>query len=236
METCVDIEGEAAFLDAESGCVFRVCEPGARPELWERFLRGALAAYRHFGVESALEYPAIRDGGTTSRFIVGLDSDGEAVAGVRILEPYSAVDEVHALRAWEGRPGERGFRDALEGRLADGIVEVKAVWTDRRTRLSGLGAAVARCVAHAAGLHGVRYSLMTASAHAVGRYIGVGAIVAAEVPPVPYPDRRYATVPLWWDARSYRRGALPAQAALIDDERARLMRSTYETTSRGRSR
>lgn len=227
---------EAAFRDAVSGCVFHVGDPVTRPELWDGFLRGALAAYRRFGVESALEYPEVRDGRTTAHFIVGTDADGEARAGARILRPYAAVDEVHALRAWAGRPGEREFRDALAGRLADGIVEVKAGWTDRRRPLPGLGAAVARCIAHATVLHGVRYGLATGADHAVARYVEMGAEAAADVAPVPYPDPRYATVPVWWDARSFRAGALPAQAALIEDERAQLIRSMTGRTRRGSPR
>ncbi|MQY05771.1 hypothetical protein ACRB68_38480 [Actinomadura sp. RB68] len=212
---------EASFRDAVSGLVFRVAAPAEQPWLWEGFLRGALETYRHFGVESALELPRVCDGRTTSRFIVALDPGGEAVAGLRILAPYARLADVHALRAWTGRPGEDAFRDALARRLPHGIVEAKAVWVDRRARHAGLGAAVARGAAHAAWLHGVRYTLLTASAHALGRYLDVGATVAADVAPVAYPDPRYRTVPLWWDAHDHR-GAVAAQKALIDDELTQL--------------
>ncbi|WP_460365704.1 hypothetical protein, partial [Actinocorallia lasiicapitis] len=104
MDSPLDVEIEAAFRDAASGCFFLAGTPASRPELWDRFLRGALETYRHFGVESALEYPAIRDGGTTTGFLVGLDPDGAAVAGLRILGPYAGLADVHALRAWAGRP------------------------------------------------------------------------------------------------------------------------------------
>ncbi|WP_344453640.1 hypothetical protein [Actinocorallia aurantiaca] len=66
------------------------------------------------------------------RPVGGLDPDDEATAGARLVGPYSSLDEVHALRAWAARPGEQDFRDALAGRLADGIVEFKAAWVDRQ--------------------------------------------------------------------------------------------------------
>ncbi|ROO85216.1 hypothetical protein EDD29_2756 [Actinocorallia herbida] len=223
----------AEFQDAVSGCVFRFGEPAAWPELWERCLAGVLAAYRSFGVEAAVEYPGVRDGRTTSYFAVAMDPRGEVVGGARVLWPYRRLDDVHALRAWAGRPGEQEFRDALAARFADGIVELKAGWTDRGRRLPGLSAALSRCMAHGAWLHGVRYSLLTSSDHSLTRYLDAGAEVAANVSPVPYPDERYKTVPLWWDLLSYRETALPDQAALIDDERAQLIRSATETTSRG---
>jgi hypothetical protein len=232
MNTRFGADADTAFRDLVSGYVFHVNTPQERPDLWDRFLRGALAAYRHFGVESALEFPAVRDDGTTSRFIVGLDPDGGlegevggvAVAGIRILGPYRDLDEVHALRAWAGQPGEREFRSTVAARLADGVVEVKTGWVDRLRPRQGLGEVVARCLAHAALLQSVRYSVLTASAHAITGFVEVGAVVDSAVAPVPYPDQRYRTVPLWLDTQTYQHHASARQTALIADEQAQLRR------------
>ncbi|NUR32122.1 MAG: hypothetical protein HOV83_40810 [Catenulispora sp.] len=230
MNTGIDAATDTAFRDMVSGCVFQVSTPWERPDLWDRFLQGALATYRHFGVESALEYPGVRDDGTTSRFIVGMDTfgglwgdvGGTAVAGVRVLGPYRDLSEVHALRAWAGRPGEREFRRVLAERLAEGVVEVKTGWVDRVRPGRGLGEAVARCLVHAAGLQSVRYSVLTASAHAITRFVDVGAVVDDAVDSVPYPDQRYRTVPLWLDTHTYQHRASARQAALIADEQDQL--------------
>jgi hypothetical protein len=207
------------FRDAKSGCTFYVTTPDTHPDLWIRYLDGALRTYRHYGVENAVEYDATVGGGSTSLFFAAVSAAGEVVAGVRTQGPYLHADEVHALSAWYGHPGEAAFRRMICERIPQGLVEVKAVWVARgAAQRRALGAAVARCVVHAALLHGARFAMVTAAAHAIGRYRSSGAVVGWQVPAVPYPDERYRTVPLWWDTRNYRSIAGPLQSALISAE------------------
>ncbi len=212
--------GGVYFRDALSGCVFQVATPETRPDLWLDYLEGAQEAYRHFGVEHALEYTRTRSGSNTSLFIAGCDNDGRVVAGLRAMGPCEHHQPPHALEEWAGHAGEPELRRMIAGRIDSGVVEVKAVWVARDApNRSALAAAAARCIVHAAWLLGAQYALVTASGHAVTRYRSSGAVPAAGIPPVPYPDARYRTVPLWWDTTTCRQTSDPGQGVLMAAER-----------------
>ncbi|RMI34842.1 hypothetical protein EBN03_00175 [Nocardia stercoris] len=207
------------FRDALSGCTFRAATPETRPDLWLDYLEGAQDAYRHFGVEDALEYTRMWNGSSTSLFIVACDSDGRVVAGLRAIGAYEHHEQPHALEEWAGQPGEPELRRMIAGRIDSGVVEVKAVWVARDVpNRSALAAAISRCIVHAAWLLGARYALVTASDHAATRYRTTGAVPAAGIPAVPYPDARYRTIPLWWDTTTCRQTSDPAQGVLMAAE------------------
>lgn len=219
----VGAERVLRFRDMYSGHAFQVTTPAAHPDLWQRYLAGAHRVYRRFGVESALEYESVADGASTALFFAAVDPDGEVVAGLRVQGPYSGSAEAHGLSAWAGQPGEDVLRAMIDDRAPEGIVEVKAVWVDRRAaHRSALGAAVARCVVHAAWLLDARWGFATSAEHGIERYTSSGARIAEQVGAVAYPDHRYRTVPLWWDTHAHLSHATRTQSALIVLERAAL--------------
>lgn len=222
----VGAERVLRFRDMHSGHAFQVTTPEAHPDLWQRYLAGAQRVYRRFGVESALEYESVADGRSTALFFAALDHDGEVVGGLRAQGPYAGAAEAHGLTAWTGEPGEDALRTMIDARAPEGIVEVKAVWVDREAaHRSALGAAVARCVVHAAWLLGARWGFATSAGHGIERYMSSGARISEEVDAVAYPDRRYRTVPLWWDTHAHSEYATRNQSALIVLERAALRAS-----------
>ncbi|MFI7667976.1 hypothetical protein [Nocardia sp. NPDC049526] len=211
------------FRDMHSGYVFHVATPQAHPDLWRRYLRGALQVYRHYGVDHALEYDSVVDGRSTSLFFAAVDPSGAVVAGLRAQGPYGAADDVHALRAWAGRPGVAELRAMVADRIPEGVVEVKAVWVSRAAEhRAALAAAVSRCVVHAARLLDARFSFVTTATRNIGLYRSSGGYVADRIPEVPYPDDRYRTIPMWWDTRTYRSLATKLQSSLTALERAAL--------------
>ncbi len=59
-----------SYSITNSDCRMVVGIPAQDPELWAAYLAGALQTYRRFGVENALEFDEIRDGISTSMFLV----------------------------------------------------------------------------------------------------------------------------------------------------------------------
>ncbi len=203
------------FRDMHSGYVFHVATPQTHPDLWRRYLHGALQVYRHYGVDHVLEYDSVVDGRSTSLFFAAVDPSGAVVAGLRAQGPHRVADEVHALRAWAGRPGAAELRAMVANRMPEGVVEVKAVWVARAAEhRAALAAAVSRCVVHAARLLGARFGFVATATPNVGLYRSSGGYVADRIPSVPYPDDRYRTVPMWWDIRTYRSLATKLQSSL----------------------
>ncbi|WP_063915895.1 hypothetical protein [Nocardia flavorosea] len=194
----------AGFRDNVSG--YRICAttPEHSPELWHRYLAGAQNTYRHFGNEQVLDYDAVADGASTALFFAATDAAGTVVGGVRVQGPYTWVSEVASLTPWAGRPGAADLSLMMARRIPRGVVESRAAWVDRNAaRRSDLAAAISRCIAHAPRLLGVRYSFATVADFTTERHRATGAVVAQAIPPVPYPDERYRTVPIWWDTSSY---------------------------------
>ncbi|WP_280243609.1 hypothetical protein [Nocardia abscessus] len=211
--------GVLRYYDAQSECAFFVSEPSVQPELWHRYLDGALDVYRRFGVEHALEYDAVADGGSTSLFFTALDADGDMLAGVRMQGPYTDARQAHALVEWAGQPGADTLRRMIADRIPHGVIEAKGAWVARdAANRAELSAAISRTVLHAARLLGARYGFATVASFTVARHEACGAVPAERVPAVPYPDQRYRTVPLWWDTRSYPAFAEESQRSLTQAE------------------
>ncbi|MEU2039184.1 hypothetical protein [Nocardia niwae] len=215
--------GVRRYYDAQSECAFFVSEPDAQPELWRRYLNGARAVYRRFGVEQALEYDAVADGGSTSLFFAALDAGGEVVAGVRMQGPYREARQAHALVEWTGHPGAEDLRRMIAERIPQGVIEAKGAWVARdAVNRDQLGAAISRTVLHGARLLGARYGFATVASFTVSRHEACGAVPAEGIPAVPYPDERYRTVPLWWDTRSHAAFAEELQRTLTHAEQEAL--------------
>lgn len=215
--------GIPRFRDARSGCTFFVATPDARPALWDRYLCGALESYRHYGVESALEFEGILDGRSTALFFLGIDPEGAAVAGVRMQGRYSDVDESRGVADWDGHPGAVELRRMVADRIPEGVIEAKGAWVARDSpHRSALGAAVSRTVPHALRVLDARYGFATVATFTIERHRATGAVVAEHIPAAPYPDERYETVPLWWDVEAYQTIAVRAQRERIAAEQREL--------------
>ncbi|MBC7300756.1 MAG: hypothetical protein H5T78_07365 [Nocardia sp.] len=178
--------------------------------------------YRHYGVESALDYTSMRDGESTAMFLAVVDAQGAVVGGLRAQGPHALVDEVDGLGPWIGTEGEAALRSEIARCIADGIVEVKAVWSDRTDpRRSEIGALLARGIVHVARQLEARHAFVTTAIRGVERYESSGARQLTGIPGVVYPDERYVTVPLAWDLAD-QSTATPRQRRLIAGERQQL--------------
>ncbi|BAH54060.1 hypothetical protein [Rhodococcus opacus] len=192
--------------DPRSECRFVVARPEEEPTLWEAYLEGALAGYRKYGAEKALEYRRIQAGDTTALFIVAIDPDGSVAAGVRAQGPYLVADQAHAITEWGTDAGAPAVRRMIEDRLPFGVVEAKGAWVSGSAARRGeLVAALGRFATFSMDLLDVQFMLATAASHVLDTWRTTGGVVADHIAPVPYPDDRYETRLMWWD-RSRRRG------------------------------
>ena len=198
---CTPLTTDSSYFDTHLNCTVLATTPRARPELWRAFTEGALASYTHFGVEKALEYEEILDGISTTIFLAAVDDSGRLHGGLRVQGPYTQPTHTHAEREWaDCSTGRAALRRMVAERLPHGVVEMKSVWTAQdapRQGTSGyLGAIGATLAAVALGS---RFTLATSAEHAMGPYLDSGAVMAAHIDAVPYPDDRYRTRVLWWD-------------------------------------
>lgn len=214
--------GGLHYLDDLSGCRVRVGTPAELPELWRRYVDGALVVYRHYGVEDALDIESIADGRTTAMFLVAQDPDGTVVAGLRAHGPHRTADEIAGFQPWLGAEGERELRAAVAERVPAGVIETKGAWSTReRPRRPELGELLARGIVHLAWLLDARYVFGASPLHRLELYGSSGAQQPPEIPAVNYPDDRYVTVPIWWDLEDLST-ATPSQRELVNVERAQL--------------
>lgn len=185
-----------------SGYTMRTAVPLEDPELWADYLNGAVRSYRKFGVEEALELDEIRDGRSTSLFLVVVAPDGAIVGGVRAQGPYADAEESHAIREWEGCAGQAKLRQMIADRIPEGVVEMKAAWvSDHCPDRRAITHALARIpIVAAMTTLGVRHVMATAGAdHIINLWVSAGGVVASHIPTAPYPSELYHAAPIWWD-------------------------------------
>ncbi|HEY5881344.1 MAG TPA: hypothetical protein VIU11_20695 [Nakamurella sp.] len=221
---------EFSYADHTSGVTFKVGRPASDRSLWHEYLEGAQNSYQRYGVERVLDLAAIRDGRTTRFFFAAIDDNGRVVGGTRVQGPYQSALEAHALVEWAGRSGRTELYRRIKQRVLDGVIEVKTAWAsdcvDQRNELS---AAIARTFVHAVALAPVRFGLCTGAQHAVPRWRSVGGEVDPDVKPVAYPDRRYRTVPMWWDDWTMHRKSDSMQRRHLEHEWTQIMLSLTAT-------
>src|ERR1700712_735282 len=132
------------YFDSVSGRKIIVATPATQPALWSAYIDGARISYSTHAVESAIEYGKVRDGRTTALFFAMVETDGQVVGGLRVQGPLHHPDQAHAIREWDGRPGTEQMRSQILQRLAEGVIEIKAVWGDHDApRHSALTSALA---------------------------------------------------------------------------------------------
>lgn len=213
-------EAAPRFVDRASGVRFEFHTPYARPDLWMRYLDGALETYRAYGVEAALEFNEIRSGLSTTLFVVGISPTGEVVAGARFLGPILNPGEAHVSAEFAGSTGQRQVQEGLTQRIPEGVIEFKGCWAQiDHPQGRALSNAIARSLVHAMEWLGVRYACCSAADHAARRWEGSGGRVMAHLEPIPYPSEKYRTTLLWWDAERIGMDADPNQWSLIQQER-----------------
>jgi hypothetical protein len=228
-----DLGTAPGFFDSCSDTRFTFHTPFTRPDLWQRYLDGAIDTYSAYGVEEALEIESCINGLSTSLFVLGLSRSEECVAGVRFQGPLVDVDEAHVCREFAGSPGEELVRTTIRDRLPEGIIEFKAGWAAVGYPHHGaLSDAIARSFVHAMRWMGVRYGMCSAALYATRRWESTGGRVMEDVEPIPYPNDSYQTTLLWWDAERVALDATGQQWVRIRDE-ARAMDPNRNLMSTG---
>lgn len=184
--------------------------PGRERALWDRYLNGAAASYERHGCAAALDYDEVSTGAGTALFFAVLDDADQVRGGLRVQPRFSAAAQSHALVEWAGQPGQVQLVNAIESRLAGGIVEVKTAWVDERSpiarsvagQLSRLGLVIME-------MSGTDHMMATAADHVLRRWQSGGGRVDESVPPTPFPDERYRTRLMWWDRARIREHTSP---------------------------
>ncbi len=190
----------ARFVDRRTGYVCVIDTPARQPVLWARYLDGVERAYRTWGVEKAFDRRAVENGWSTTIFCAVTDDAGRVVAGHRVQGPYLAAAQSHALLEWNGQPGQHRLVNAIEGRLGDGLVEVKSAFVALEGRDAGhVANLLSRVGLIVMELTGARHMMATAASHVLARWSEGGGRIDQTVPATPYPDKRYATQVMFWD-------------------------------------
>ena len=211
-----------AFIDQRSGLRIEVHDPATRPDRWLAYLEGATARYEAHDVTSALGRPSPHGRAPATLLYVAVDADDRVVGGLRCHGPLQHPGDAYALQELEDHPRLHAVRDLLAQREPDGVVEVKGVWIDTGLGDSGLADVLARCYVHAMEWFGASWAMCSAAVEREARWSSTGGRAQEDLAPIAYPDDRYRTVLMWWDAAESERRSAPAQWSLILAERVAL--------------
>lgn len=221
------LEGDGAvpsFVVHGSGVRFEAHTPADRPDLWRAYLDGATQRYRSYGLEWVLDRPSIEDGGSTSLFFVGIDPDGEVVAGLRGSGPLRSAGEARLLDEFATSPCLSVLTHQLDRWMVEGLVELKTGWVAAGSpHRAVLSSVLARCCVYTMELLGARYACGAAAEHSRERWQSTGARILDGLDPVAFPDSRYRSVVVWWDHAELDDHMAPAQAAHLELERRQLL-------------
>ncbi|MGV9713252.1 hypothetical protein ACWDTI_21595 [Gordonia sp. NPDC003424] len=196
-EPCI---GDLRLPDDASESTLVIGTPESLPTLWAEYIDGAYRSYSAHGVQSALNYDAVRDGHTTRLFCAALDQDGTVIGGLRIQGPYTRVEQAHAIREWAGQRGEAELIAAVAARIPGGIIECKGAYVDASgLRAQHLAVLLSRTPLFMTTITGCRYMLATAADYVLARWASGGGCIDTSVATTPYPDSRYRTRAMFWD-------------------------------------
>jgi hypothetical protein len=208
----------AAYVEGRTGLLVEVHAPRRSPERWQAYLDGAETRYREHGTLPVLGRAELEDGGSASLVFVAVDHADRVVGGLRCHGPLPRVAAAAAVRELSTSPRIGAFRQQIEDRLPAGVVEVKGVWAVSGLTIPGLSDALARCYVHAMNWFDAGFALCTCSTRVASRWESTGGRPIAGFEPVPYPDERYGTIPLWWRRDDLVHLATPEQWESIVEE------------------
>ena len=227
-EPSVELDHSLSWWDPDAECTMVVARPDDEPGLWREYLDGAILSYRKHGVESAVDYDAIRSGADTAVFFAAIDASGAVIGGVRGKGRYTSADDSHAVVEWAGQPGQAAVRKMITDRLPYGVVEIKTAWTtDDRARRGVLTQTLARTPFHTMEVLSAQFAMATSAAHTLEKWKSSGGVVANRIAATPYPDERYRTKIMWWDRQTFTKHAEPSQVTRILSERRALAQRLY---------
>ncbi|MFD0926993.1 hypothetical protein [Williamsia deligens] len=210
--------------DPLGGARLVVATPDGDARLWRDYLDGAHASYAAHGVAAALDRDAVADGHDTAVFFAVLDEAGVCRGGLRAQGPYLRADESHAVVEWAGSDGLDAVVRAIETRLPEGVIEVKAAWVDPTAPDPRATAGVlSRLALPLFAVTGAGYIMATSAEHSLRRWESGGGRIDETVCATAYPDERYSTRLMWWDARTMEVDADPRMLSVMRDQ-VRLMR------------
>jgi hypothetical protein len=225
-----------AWFDVDSDCTFVMSQPSVDPDLWLQYLYGAEETYLKYGVESALDVPAIRDGHDTTIFWATINTAGQVVGGVRATGPLQCADDSHAVLEWAGHAGEQDVRAMINERVSLGIAEIKTAWvTDDPSQNHPLTKFIGRCTVELMSVLGIRFAMATSADYLLSRWRPSGCVVAP-IPATPYPNDRYRTKLLWWDRDTFADHAEPEQVSKVFFETSEISRQLGEAGRPGTQR
>ena len=199
----------SSFVDATSGIRFTGYHPVLFPEAWTAYLDGADEVYKSRGIDGSLERRALESGAGVSMFFLGRNEVGEAVAGIRFHGPFEKVSEASLLVEMRDSPEFEDIRSTLEGAIPEGLIEMKGMWSlGSSTNGASLVKALVRPSLLASGALGVRYVCNTVADRLthIGHFTGITKVWADAVE---YPDSRYKTVAMLFDAEVTKDNADP---------------------------
>lgn len=208
------------FRDESSGMTMRFSTPSRRFDHWIAYADGARASYRRHQVEHALALPMVTRESGTPVFAIVFDDSGKVRAGCYVNGPLRSVREAYAPRELASEPLSASLASHwIEAAIPDGVIELKGVWVDATSEhKSALADLMSRAFVHAMRLLGVRYAYCSAAEHAATRWANSGAEELPGVIPARYPDDRYRTTMLTWDAAAAVERATDEQRRLFENE------------------
>lgn len=188
----------ASLVDERSGLRATGHSPALAEAPWRDYLDGASARYRVHGFEHVLGRPALdRDG---CALFWSLHEDERLVGGVRAHGPHDQPEAYAAVHEMRESPSIQDLHAAISRGIPEGVVEIKGAWTS--TDSGGareIARLIARLAVHSARWLRCRFALCTSDRRIARAWRSSGARVISKVSPVPFPDKRFSTVPLWWD-------------------------------------
>ena len=223
----------ATFTDLRSGLRVEVHDPRRRPDRWLAYLDGATARYRAHGVLRALGRPDVEGTNPATLLYVAVDDADLVVAGIRCHGPLAGADEAFALGELRGHPQLHEVRALVDERAVEGLVEVKGAWIAAGCPRPGLADLLARCHVHAMDWFGARWAMCSAADERAPRWSSTGGRAQDGLAPIAYPDDRYRTVLLWWEAARVQERSTAAQWARLTAERVALGTAPRTSTRRG---
>ncbi|MDG4664591.1 hypothetical protein [Mycobacterium sp. 236(2023)] len=216
------------YWDPTIECSMVYATPSTEPDLWNDYVQGAYTSYRKHNIDVALDVDALRSGHDTALFAACVNRSGKVIGGLRARGPYGSADECHAVKEWDGQPGQDAVYKMVADRIPFGVAEMKTAWvTDDPEEGRRVTTAIARTPLHAMTLLDIQFVVATAASYVLKRWVTSGGVLASKIPATPYPDKRYGTRLAWWDRANFANHAEPRQVSAFFAEQ-RQMAATME--------